>query len=111
MNGLISDKASSFSPSGQPLARTAVNIQDVPFPADLRRCRSRHDALDDLSKIRCPVLLLHGSEDRVNPTGNVFVMKDEIPNAEVHLVTLGRHLFFLEFDRETAGAVNKFLAD
>jgi pimeloyl-ACP methyl ester carboxylesterase len=72
---------------------------------------SRHDALDELAKIRCRVLLLHGSEDRVNPTANVFLMKDRIPQAEVQLVTPGRHLFFLEFGRETARVVNKFLVD
>jgi len=71
---------------------------------------SRHDALDQLAAIRCPVLLLHGSEDRVNPTANVHVMQERITHAEIRLVKHGRHVFFLEFDRETAEAVNGFLA-
>lgn len=61
----------------------------------------RHEAWDELPDIRNPVLVIHGTDDRVNPPGNARLLADRIPGAELLLIPGGRHGFFVE-DRDVA---------
>jgi len=60
-----------------------------------------------LHEIRCPVLVITGSEDRMMPPGNADLLAQGIPGAELHVVEGAGHMFFYEKPHE----VNRVLAD
>ena len=69
-----------------------------------------HDAWDLLPTITSPTLIIHGSDDPVNPTANAPLLAERIPGAELYILQGGRHLFFIEFREEAGRVVNEFLA-
>jgi 3-oxoadipate enol-lactonase len=69
-----------------------------------------HDAWAQLPNILAPTLVIHGSEDRVNPTANAQLLASRIPKAELHLVQGGRHAYYEEFRQEASQVVLDFLA-
>jgi pimeloyl-ACP methyl ester carboxylesterase len=74
------------------------------------QCSQGHDAWADLPRITNPVLVIHGSEDRVNPTANAQLLVDRIPGAELCLIEGARHGYQVEFRAEATPAVLDFLA-
>ncbi len=66
-----------------------------------------HNTEDRLSNLRMPVLILHGGQDRVVPTGNAARLGAKIPGARVHLFPEAGHLFLWE----AAGAANRVLIE
>ncbi|HEY6540569.1 MAG TPA: alpha/beta fold hydrolase [Ktedonobacteraceae bacterium] len=69
-----------------------------------------HDSWDLLPTIKAPTLVIHGSDDRVNPTANAYLLAERIPGAELYIVEGGRHGYFVEFREEASRVVNDFLA-
>ncbi len=69
-----------------------------------------HDTWDLLPAISNPVLVIHGSDDRINPTANAPLLAERIPGAEFHIVEHGRHGYFIEFREEASPVVLDFLA-
>jgi 3-oxoadipate enol-lactonase len=69
-----------------------------------------HDTWDLLPTITAPTLVIHGSEDRINPTANAYLLAERIPGAELYIVDGGRHGFFMEFREEANRVINDFLA-
>lgn len=84
-----------------------------PLPAHAQRLHylasEGHDAWDLLPSITAPTLVIHGSDDRVNPTANAYLLAERIPGAEVYIVEGGRHGYFVEFREEASRVVNEFL--
>jgi pimeloyl-ACP methyl ester carboxylesterase len=68
-----------------------------------------HDACDRLGEIASPTLVIHGSDDMVNPTANAAILAERIAGAELVIVEGARHGYFLEFREESDGAVRDFL--
>jgi len=69
-----------------------------------------HDSWDLLPNIKAPVLVIHGTEDTINPTANGPLLAARIPGAELYLVNGGRHGYFLEFREEASAVVLDFLS-
>lgn len=69
-----------------------------------------HEAWDLLPTITSPTLVIHGSDDRLNPTANAPLLAERIPGAEIYLLNGGRHLYFIEYREEASRVVNEFLA-
>ncbi len=65
------------------------------------------DASDRLADIEIPVLVAHGTDDRVLPVENARTLHDGLPNANLELFDGGSHLFFIE----QADAVNDRIAE
>ena len=61
-----------------------------------------------LHRIRMPVLLVWGDQDRVMPVAHAEAWKAKIPQAEVMIVTGAGHIVHLD-KPETVGAIAKFL--
>ncbi|WP_227355409.1 alpha/beta fold hydrolase [Haladaptatus salinisoli] len=78
---------------------------------DARRAQAagvaNFDASDRLDEIDVPVLVAHGTDDRVLPVENARVLRDRLPDAELELFDGGSHLFFIE----RADAVNDRIAE
>ena len=71
---------------------------------------SGHDAWDLLPTIRNPTLVIHGSEDQLNPTANAYLLAEHIPGAELYMIEGGRHFYPQEFREEAGRVVREFLA-
>lgn len=69
-----------------------------------------HDTWDLLPTISNPVLVIHGSDDQVNPTANAPLLAQRIPGATLHIVDRGRHGYFIEFREEASPVVLEFLS-
>ena len=69
-----------------------------------------HDAWDLLPTIRNPTLVIHGSEDQLNPTANAYLLANQIPGAELYIIEGGRHFYPQEFRKEAGRVVSRFLA-
>ena len=69
-----------------------------------------HDAWDELPAVTAPTLVLHGTDDDLNPTANAALLAGRVPGARLHLVEGGRHGFYDEFRDETTTAVLEHLA-
>ncbi|RQG94009.1 alpha/beta fold hydrolase [Natrarchaeobius chitinivorans] len=67
------------------------------------------DVSDRLERIRVPTLVLHGTNDRVVPSGNALLLEEAIPDARLELIEGGSHYFFLEESERTNELLNSFL--
>lgn len=89
-------------------------IQTPQIPAYAQRLHylasEGHDSWDLLPTIKAPTLVIHGSDDRLNPTANAYLLAERIPGAELYIVEGGRHGYFVEFREEASRVVNEFLA-
>jgi pimeloyl-ACP methyl ester carboxylesterase len=68
-----------------------------------------HNAWDALPRIEAPTLILHGTDDLLNPTANAKLLAERIPDAQVQLIEGARHAYFIEFRAVTGPAVVEFL--
>jgi pimeloyl-ACP methyl ester carboxylesterase len=85
-----------------------------PIPAYAERLHylasEGHEAWDQLPTSAAPTLVIHGSDDRLNPTANAPLLAERIPGAELYIVQRGRHGYFEEFREEASRVVLGFLA-
>jgi pimeloyl-ACP methyl ester carboxylesterase len=79
-------------------------------PLLLVQASAEHDSWDLLPTMSSPTLVIHGSEDQLNPTANAYLLAERIPGAELSLVKGGRHGYLAEFREEISRVVNGFLA-
>ncbi|MFE1951938.1 alpha/beta fold hydrolase [Streptomyces sp. NPDC059524] len=89
-------------------------LGDPDMPAHSRRhhlsAGNRHDAWDLLPSIGAPTLVLHGTDDLLNPTANAPLLADRIPDARLHLIPGARHAYFEEARTLSGRLVLDFLA-
>ena len=56
-----------------------------------------------------PTLVIHGSDDEVNPAANAHLLVQRIAGAQLHLIPGGRHAYFEEMREVSFAAVRDFL--
>jgi len=61
-----------------------------------------HEAWDLLPTLFRRTLVIHGSDDRVNPTANAPLIAERIPGAELYVLQGGRHRFSLSSVKKPA---------
>ncbi|MFF5721315.1 alpha/beta fold hydrolase [Streptomyces buecherae] len=88
-------------------------LGDPRMPAHSRRhhltASNRHDAWDLLPTISAPTLVLHGTDDVLNPTANAPLLADRVPGARLHLIPDARHAYFEEARTHASSLVLDFL--
>ncbi|ARP73815.1 alpha/beta hydrolase [Streptomyces pluripotens] len=81
-------------------------LGDRSMPAHARRghlvASDGHDAWDALPGVLAPTLVLHGTDDLLNPTANAPLLAARIPGSRLELIQGARHAYFEEC-RELAG--------
>ena len=77
--------------------------------AHLRASHS-HDAWDLLPAISAPTLVVHGADDRMNPTANASLIAGRIPDSRVVIIPGARHAYFHEFRAVASPLVADFLS-
>ena len=90
-----------------------TTLGDPGMPAHARKrhlvASDQHDAWDLLPRISAPTLVLHGSDDVLNPVANAPLLAERIPHAQLHVLTGGRHAYFQEFRQLASSLVLDFL--
>ena len=66
-------------------------------------------SLPFLGRIRQPTLVMAGDDDPIVPLVNSRILARLIPDARVHVVNGGGHLFLLDQARESAEVIQRFL--
>jgi pimeloyl-ACP methyl ester carboxylesterase len=69
------------------------------------------DASDRLGEIELPVLVAHGTADRVLPVENADLLHRDLPNSRLALFEDGSHLFFVERAADVNDRLAAFLDD
>ena len=69
------------------------------------------DASDRLDEIDVPVLVAHGTADRVLPVENADLLDEELPDARLAIFEGGPHLFFIEQAEDVNDRLVEFLHD
>ena len=64
-----------------------------------------------LSRLRQPTLVIAGDDDPIVPLVNGRLLNRLIPDARLHIVDGGGHLFLLERPAEIADLVTRFLSE
>jgi pimeloyl-ACP methyl ester carboxylesterase len=67
------------------------------------------DAFDRLGHVRCPTLVLHGTEDRLVPVANARLLADRIPGARLVLLEGAGHVYHSERADAADAAVLDFI--
>ncbi|WP_019547406.1 alpha/beta fold hydrolase [Streptomyces sulphureus] len=75
------------------------------------RASEEHDAWEVLPRITAPTLVVHGTEDLLNPTANAHHLAARIPHARLELLAGARHGYFEEFRETASPLVLDFLAE
>ena len=93
-------------------ARMAA-LDATPAPAFARRLHYQasegHDSWLALDRITAPTLVLHGSNDEINPSANGVLLAERIPGAELQLIDGARHSYFEEYRDLASRLVLDFL--
>ncbi|MFE6913991.1 alpha/beta fold hydrolase [Streptomyces rubiginosohelvolus] len=70
---------------------------------------NRHDAWQILPDISAPTLVVHGTDDLLNPAANAPLLADRIPGARLHMIPGARHAYFEEYRTLASPLVLDFL--
>ena len=68
------------------------------------------DLTDSLERIQCPVLLIWGNADPISPVAVGQALHRQIPHAELHIVSQGRHDLAYVHAEHVAQLIQNFLA-
>jgi 3-oxoadipate enol-lactonase len=67
------------------------------------------NAFDRLPQIKCPVLIVHGDQDVLVPVENAYIIKKQIPDAELYIIPGAGHMFGLVDPARIYGRIVEFL--
>ncbi|MGW3204841.1 alpha/beta fold hydrolase [Streptomyces sp. NPDC001135] len=88
-------------------------LGDPAMPAFARRrhlaASDGHDTWDVLPRLSCPTLVVHGTDDLLNPTANAALLARRIPGARLELLRGARHAYFEEFRSVAGPLVSDFI--
>lgn len=71
---------------------------------------ARHDTRERLGELEMPVLVVHGTEDRLVPVAAAHELAERIPHARLELVEGAGHILMTDAEDRTAAAVLGFLS-
>jgi 3-oxoadipate enol-lactonase len=91
------------------LRRSLINPTPVETAMRQMAAGQAFDAFDRLPEVKAPTLVIHGDRDVLVPVENAYILKERIPDAELHIVPGAGHLFTFELPEESATAVVEFL--
>lgn len=87
----------------------AHDIGPDAFVTQLAAVMARPDSRPDLSAIRCPTVVIHGTGDRLITPENAVEIADAIPGAQLTLVPDAGHMIAQEQPGAVAAAVGELL--
>lgn len=106
----IGATAHAANPGLVALARAGLLENEPKAYAAATRAVVGTDVQAALPKVKCPVLLLFGAEEKVAPLGAQIALKRALPHAQVRAIPAAGHLPFLEQPAAFTAALMEFLA-
>jgi pimeloyl-ACP methyl ester carboxylesterase len=89
---------------------TSLAARDAQYDAIVEWGIPDHGALQRLTGIRCPTLIIQGEGDQMIPTKLSHLMAGLIPDAQIRIYPDAAHGFLFQYPKEVATEVNAFLA-
>ena len=86
-----------------------MNTSDQGLVGSLQGIRDRPDSVPLLHQIKCPVLIVHGTDDKIIPMKDAEIMEKMIPNSHLVKINNAGHLPNLEQPDKYNLAVREFL--
>jgi pimeloyl-ACP methyl ester carboxylesterase len=91
-------------------APTSLALRDAQYDAIVEWGVPDQGALQRLTAIRCPTLVIQGDGDLMIPTRLSHLMSGLIPNAQIRIYPDAAHAFLFQEPEQVADDVNAFLA-
>jgi len=91
-------------------APTSLSLRDAQYDAIVEWGIPDHAALQRLSAISCPTLIIQGDNDLMIPTKLSHLMAGLIPDARIRIYPDAAHGSLFQYPAEVAAEVNAFLA-
>jgi len=91
-------------------APTSLALRDAQYHAVVEWGIPDHGALQRLTAIRCPTLIIQGDGDLMIPTRLSHLMAGLIPDAQIRIYPDAAHAFLFQEPERVAADVNEFLA-
>jgi pimeloyl-ACP methyl ester carboxylesterase len=88
--------------------RQLLDIDPTVIYADYNAC-DKFDVMDQVRDIKLPTLIIVGSADQMTPPKYGQFLHEQIPNAQLVVITDGGHMVAVEKPTEVAQAVARFL--
>jgi pimeloyl-ACP methyl ester carboxylesterase len=92
-------------------APTSDAARDAQYDAVVEWGIPDHAALQRLTGIRSPTLVIQGDQDLMIPTKLSHLLAGLIPDARIHIYPDAAHGFLFQYPAEVAGDVNAFLSE
>ncbi|MEU8817616.1 alpha/beta hydrolase [Actinoplanes sp. NPDC048796] len=90
---------------------TTVAVRDAQFDAIIEWGIPDHSALQRLTGITAPTLILQGDDDLMIPTKGSYTMAGLIPDARIRIYPDAAHASLFQYAAEAAADVNAFLSE
>jgi pimeloyl-ACP methyl ester carboxylesterase len=91
-------------------APTSLALRDAQYDAVVEWGIPDHGALQRLTAIRCPTLVIQGDGDLMIPTSLSHLMAGLIPDAQIRIYPDSAHAFLFQEPAQVAADINAFLA-
>jgi pimeloyl-ACP methyl ester carboxylesterase len=88
---------------------TVANTRLAVKVVRMARSAKQENLGDSLRRIRCPVLLVWGSEDRITPPSTAHKFKEHMPHAELHFIPRCGHAPNIERSEAFSRIIEQFL--
>jgi pimeloyl-ACP methyl ester carboxylesterase len=89
---------------------TNLALRDAQYDAIVEWGIPDHGALQRLTAIRCPTLIIQGDGDLMIPTSLSHLMAGLIPDAQIRIYPDAAHAFLFQEPEQVTADVNAFLA-
>jgi pimeloyl-ACP methyl ester carboxylesterase len=99
-----------FQRTGDRDPTPSLAVREAQYDAVLEWGIPDHGALERLTGIRCPTLILQGDDDLMIPTKESHLMAGLIPDAQIKIYADAAHASIFQYPAEAANDVNAFLA-
>jgi pimeloyl-ACP methyl ester carboxylesterase len=88
--------------------RTILRVKKIDFYRQVAYSMAGHDAVADARLVKCPVLLITGSKEKVFTPGQVAAIRDYIPQVEYRVVEGGTHDMVFGRGEQIAAIIRSF---
>ncbi len=88
---------------------SSIASRDAQYDAIVEWGIPEHGALQRLTAIRCPTLIIQGDNDQMIPTKLSHLMAGLIPDAQIRIYDDAAHGFLFQYPQQVAADVREFL--
>ena len=88
---------------------SSIAARDAQYDAIVEWGIPDHGALQRLTALRCPTLIIQGDDDQMIPTKLSYLMAGLIPDAQIRIYDDAAHAFLFQYPQQVAADIREFL--